>query len=163
MHEDPTHCPLALLHLLTIDRGTSQNVIVVLANTVIVVSYLVIGKLYLHCLFHMIHVVSVPCCRQYPVSLSLSLASSPLFCRKKTEVELLHDPQCALSVFHSMCCPCFPSTSSNSTWAMHWNASERPSHSISSSEFRSDQFHTKPSCSEKQGCCSSVSSGDSIR
>ena len=73
----------------------------VFASSVVVVTYLVIGKLYLHCLFH-----QIPCCRQHPVPLSC-LHTTLLWKRTRlrgTEVGLLHDPQHAVSVvsFHGL-------------------------------------------------------------
>ena len=97
----------------------------VLASAVVVVAYLVVGKLYLRYLFHLILLISVPGCRQYHVP--LSCFQSTLFVEETRQapaqekmVALLHNPQNALLVFHSMDCSWFLSRSSNSTWTMHW-------------------------------------------
>ena len=140
--------------------GTSQNVVMVLASTVIVVSYLVIGNLYLHCLFHLIQLVSVPCCRQCHVF--LSLASSPFSCKKTrqaqaqgTDVELLHNPQDALSVFHSMDAP-IPRGQCLGTCLR----AAVPFHHFL--QVALGPIQSRSSSGEKYGCCSSVSSGDSV-
>ena len=112
-------------------------------------AHLVIGKLYLLGLFHLIQLVSLLCCSKCHVS--LSLASKVHAFEQKPGMHQISEKKWSFVIILNAHCLCFipcaapvflpGAPSPCGPW--HWEpASERPSHSITSSELRSDQFHT---------------------
>ena len=83
----------------------------VFANMVIVVTYLVIGKLYAHGLFHLIQLVYVPCCSQCHIPLALSCLQATTCCRTPGKYQLQKKKWSFVIILnvHCLCfVPCAP-------------------------------------------------------